>query len=166
MRPPKPVNRIFNQRTAETPWIARDLRSIMDVQSLPTLTSPERVAAIFGDLCELSDDCLMTATVDDQRRLIRVDVIRRSMEGDLRTNVESILAGVILSKGHGFYLIRGHRTEKPAPSQMDFDLADKFRTVAKLLGYRFLDYVHIGRKEYCYLNPEAMELTTKALKQN
>jgi len=166
MKQSRPVNRVFNQRTAETPWIARDLRSIMDVQSLPTLHTPERVAAIFGDLCELSDDCLMTATVDDQRRLIRVDVIRRSMGGDLRTNVESILAGVILSKGHGFYLIRGHATEKPIPSQIDFDLAEKFRTVAKLLGYRFLDYVHIGRKEYCFLNPEAMELTAKALKQN
>ncbi len=115
------------------------------VQDKP-LDTPELIHNFFGpQLCHLSQEQVVVATLDSRLRHMGTTVVSVGTVNDSSAHPREILRPVITRGAYGFILVHNHPSGDASPSHADEIVTRHLVAAAKIMQVRFLDHVIIGR---------------------
>jgi len=90
----------------------------------------------------------LTLMLDNRHYLIAVEEVSVGSLSASIVHPREVFKAIILANAAAFVVAHNHPSGDPSPSKEDIEITQRLRSIAELIGVRFLDHIVVGRGRY------------------
>ncbi len=113
-------------------------------EPLKKFCNSEQVFQTFRFLQNETKECVLSLHLDAKNRICCVDEVAIGSLDEAIVHPREVFKSALLSSAAAIVLIHNHPSGDPTPSKMDFEITDRLKKAAEVLGVRLLDHIIIG----------------------
>lgn len=114
------------------------------VEPLKKFCNSAQVFQVFRFLQNETKECVLSLHLDAKNRVCCVDEVAVGSLNEAIVHPREVFKSALLSSAAAIILIHNHPSGDPAPSKIDFEITDRLKMAAEVLGVRLLDHIIIG----------------------
>ncbi len=121
------------------------------------IRDPSQVYGIFRDIKDKSQETLLGLYLSENQKANVYSVLSVGSSHEALCSPEEIFRHAYLTSSKTFVLIHNHPGGDPSPSENDREVIRILERQSKILNFRFLDFIIVGKDVYWSLFEETME---------
>lgn len=114
------------------------------VEPLKKFCNSAQVFQTFRFLRNETKEYVLSLHLDAKYRVCCVDEVAIGSLNEAIVHPREVFKSALLSSAAAIVLIHNHPSGDPTPSKIDFEITDRLKKAAELLGVRLLDHIIIG----------------------
>lgn len=121
------------------------------IYTLEKITTPKDIIKLINaheryDLA--TTEKIVVVGMDSKNQVNTYSEIATGTMGYANFNMSELFKTLLLSNSSKFIIVHNHPSGDATPGKEDFDVTEKVKAAAKLMGIQFLDHIVIGDNNY------------------